>query len=402
MLIRQFSLILLLAKRFARSLRADGFARFTTIVSILSVALGSVALIIAISVLHGYEEKIEETAMRFTSHIEAKPIVGDIVGRATGAMSVLRRIEGVRNVDMVLNREALARTRAGVDGIVLSGVTSMRASQFISPMVIQGSGVTTSGAVIGESLAKTLKVDIDDTLVVYAANANASQPILFTTRVGGILRSGMATYDNSVVVLPIETVRQKLRLDDDVASSILVTCTDITQVRGIASRVRDVLGPRAFVQTYLDTFQAIAAWIDLQKKPIPIVLGLISIVAVFTVISTLLIAVVEKTRSIAILMAIGMTPWRIMLIFLIRSVTIGALGSSIGAGMALAFLWIQSTWHVIRLDGAIYYVSELPVSFSVAPFIIVPAISIGLCVIVAIVPMVLASRISPSRALRFS
>ncbi|MBL0323446.1 MAG: hypothetical protein IPP80_13955 [Ignavibacteria bacterium] len=97
----------------------------------------------------------------------------------------------------------------------------------------------------------------------------------------------------------------------------------------------------------------------MQKEPIPIVLGLISIVAVFTVISTLLIAVVEKTRSIAILMTIGMTPVRIMMIFLVRSITIGAMGSALGALVALAFVWIQSTWHLIRLDGAIYLVSEL-------------------------------------------
>lgn len=402
MTIRSSLFVIRVAFRFAHSLRANGFARFTTIVSVLSVALGCVALIIAISVLHGYEEKIEKTAMRFTSHIEAKPVYGNLISNAAGAANIVSKVDGVSSVDVVLNREALARTRAGVDGIVLSGITQERAATFISPMIVQGSGVSATGAVIGEALAATLRVDVGDTLVIYAANAQATQPIIFTMRVGGILRSGMATYDNSVVILPISVVRQKLRLDQDVASGLLITCTDITLVRSVASRVRNVVGPRVYVLTYLDTFAAITAWIDLQKKPIPIVLGLISIVAVFTVISTLLIAVVEKTRSIAILMTIGLTPWRVMSVFLIRSVTIGGFGAAIGSAIAFTFVWVQSTWHVIRLDGAIYYVSELPVSFSPAPFIIIPAISIGLCVLVAIVPMLMASRISPSKALRFS
>lgn len=392
----------LLASRFARSLRAEGFARFTTIVSVFSVALGSLALIIAISVLRGYEEKIEETAMRFTSHVEAKPILGDVIGNARGSIERVSTIDGVASVDIVFNREALARTRSGVDGIILSGVTEERATNFISPMIIRGQGVNANGAVLGETIAANLGVDVGDTVVIYAANAESTQPILFTVRVGGVLRSGMATYDNTVVVMPLHIIRQKLRLPDDVASSLLITCTDKTRARGVASRVRDVLGPRAYVLTYLDTFQAISAWIELQKEPIPIVLGLISIVAVFTVISTLLIAVVEKTRSIAILMTIGMTPVRIMMIFLVRSITIGAIGSALGALIALAFVWIQSTWHLIRLDGAIYYVSELPVSFSPAPFILVPAISIGLCIIVAVVPMIMAARIRPASALRFS
>ncbi|MBL0323425.1 MAG: hypothetical protein IPP80_13840 [Ignavibacteria bacterium] len=129
----------------------------------------------------------------------------------------------------------------------------------------------------------------------------------------------------------------------------------------------------AYVLTYLDTFQAISAWIELQKEPIPIVLGLISIVAVFTVISTLLIAVVEKTRSIAILVTIGMTRCGSRDDLLCaQHHQPSAMGSALGALVALAFVWIQSTWHLIRLDGAIYYVSELPVSFSPAPFIIVP------------------------------
>jgi len=395
-------IVIRIAFRFARSLRANGFARFTTIVSVLSVALGSLALIIAISVLRGYEEKIEETAMRFTSHIEAKPIYGNAIGRASKSCALLRQLDGVASVDMVLNREALARTRQGIDGILISGVTRSRAQCFIQPMIIRGSGVSTQGAVIGESLAHTLGVDVADTMVVYAADAEQQQPILFTCRIEGIVRSGMEVYDNSIVVLPIELVQQKLRLPEDVASSILITCTDISNVRSVAMRVKNSLGARASVFTYLDTFQAIVAWIELQKKPIPIVLGLISIVAVFTVISTLLIAVVEKTRSIAILMTIGLTPWRIMLIFLTRSITIGVFGAVIGSGIALAFVWIQSTWHVIRLNGAIYYVSELPVSFSPAPFILVPAISIGLCVLVAIVPMLMALKISPSKALRWA
>ncbi|MBK9184376.1 MAG: hypothetical protein IPM83_15005 [Ignavibacteria bacterium] len=115
----------LLAQRFARSLRAEGFARFTTIVSVFSVALGSLALIIAISVLRGYEEKIEETAMRFTSHVETKPILGDVIGNARGSMERVATIDGVSSVDIVLNREALARTRSGVDGIVLSALRTV-------------------------------------------------------------------------------------------------------------------------------------------------------------------------------------------------------------------------------------------------------------------------------------
>jgi lipoprotein-releasing system permease protein len=201
--------------------------------------------------------------------------------------------------------------------------------------------------------------------------------------------------------MPIDDLRTFLRLTSDAASSLLVTCRSTDQAESVAAGVRSAMGPTSYVTTFRDTFQAMVSWIEIQKRPIPIVLGLISLVAVFSVISTLLIAVVEKTRSMAILITLGMTPQRIMGIVLARAVSIGVLGSIIGTGVAYAALMAQRTWQIVRLDGAIYYVRDVPVSLAPEPFVLIPAISITLCILVSIVPMVIASRVRPARALRF-
>lgn len=399
--VRRLALDADIARRFARSLRANGFARFATAVSIGSVALGSIALILAISILTGYEEMIERTAMQFVAHVEARPIGGDVFRDADRVVAGMRGLDGVADADVVLTREALIRTKHGVDGVALTGVSVERGREKIDPLIVHGTGVSDSGLVLGERLASALRVGVGDTVVIYAANADHTAPIIAALRVHGVFRSGMERYDRSLAVLPIDQARRVLRLPNDVASSVLVTCRSTDLVEGVAERVRTAIGPRGYVTTYVDSFQAMVAWIEIQKRPIPIVLGLISLVAVFSVISTLLIAVVEKTRSVAILMTLGMTPWGVMRVVLLRSLSIGAIGAALGAGIAFGALLAQRTWNIVQLDGAIYYVRHLPVSLDPAPFIVIPAVSITLCVLVSTVPMIIAARVRPARALRF-
>ncbi len=394
-------LVLEIASRFSRSLRSNGFARFATAVSVGSVAVGTIALILAISILNGYEEAIERTALRFIAHVEARPLTGESYASASALINVVSGIGGVASVDASLSREALLRTRHGVDGVVLTGIGKDRARQHIDPLIVRGSGVGANGVVIGERLADMLRANVGDTVVLYASDEERTRPIIGTAHVRGILRSGMERYDNALVVMPIEDLRTFLRLSTDAASNLLITCRSTDQAEAVAARVRSTVGPTSYVTTFRDTFQAMVSWIEIQKRPIPIVLGLISLVAVFSVISTLLIAVVEKTRSMAILITLGMTPQRIMGIVLARAVSIGVLGSIIGTAVAYAALWAQRTWQIVRLDGAIYYVRDVPVSLAPEPFVLIPAISISLCILVSIVPMVIASRVRPARALRF-
>jgi lipoprotein-releasing system permease protein len=211
----------------------------------------------------------------------------------------------------------------------------------------------------------------------------------------------MTSYDESVVIYHRTMLAQHLRVDSSAASSLLITSRDRTSLAAQQRALQQELGPEVMVFTYKDAFATVSTWIELQREPIPIILGLISLVAGLTMISTLLIAVVEKARSIAILLTLGMSPIRAGLIFVVRAVVISTLGAAIGLIVALVLLGIQHIWHPITLDGALYYVSELPVSFPLMPMIIVPLSSIALALIVGLVPMVVAMRVRPATALRF-
>lgn len=387
-----------IARRFSVSLRRNAFSRFTTFVSIASVALGCIALIVSTSVLGGYEELITDTALKYTSHIEVRSLRPDGIPQADVLQRYIAGLKSVRSVSHVLQREALAKSRSGVDGVVLVG--SERVEDGLSFRARRARNEVRVGA----SVAQRLGLKVGDTLVIYTSDSLAmgATPRIFTLPIGEILTTGMQTLDESLVQVPIDVLREKLAVEPSQTTSLAITLDDPERAMDVARAIDMATGGRLQVTTWKQRFEAISAWIELQRQPIPIVLGLISIVAVFTLVSTLLVTVVEKTRSFAILSTMGLTPGQIARIVLLRGMRIGLIGIGIGVGISLAFAIVQRTWQPITLDGTIYYVSALPVSLSPLPYLIVPAISLTLVVFASLIPIIAARKISPVQALRFS
>lgn len=390
-----------IARRFSKSLRNDRFARFTTIVSTIGVALGCTALIVAISVLRGYEEAIVTTAVKLAAHIEVRDGLGAPISQWKSLASRIRSVDHVQDVRPIVRREALVRSDNGLDGTIVMGTDDVRS---IDARATRGRGDSTTWAWIGDILAARLKVGIGDTIIIYTArlSGDAPSPRMRPFIVQGIVSTGMASTDEGLITVPTDVARDLFGFTSDMASALAVTVDETDNTNSTAEALGVVIGHRLWALTFEQRFAAMSSWIALQKEPIPLVLGLISIVAVFTVISSLVIAVVEKTRSIAILQTLGMSRRHISAIFLWNALRIGLTGALLGTITAAAFCFGQSTWEFIRLDGAIYYVSALPVALDVMPFIVVPLTSIVLSILASIVPMILAARISPARALRFS
>jgi lipoprotein-releasing system permease protein len=285
---------------------------------------------------------------------------------------------------------------------MLVGMSPERINRLMVPLIVRGeSGVHMNEVMIGSGLAKRLSIAPGDTLIVYSSDELRETPRVFQCRVGAVIQCGMTSYDESVVVFDRRMLAQWLRIDTSSASSILVTSTNREGVAAQQRTLQQALGPDVLILTYEDSFATVSSWIELQREPIPIILGLISLVAGLTMISTLLIAVVEKSRSIAILITLGLSPMRAGLIFVTRAVAMSVTGSLIGLALAITALVIQKEWQIITLDGALYYVSVLPVSFPIMPMVIVPLASIVLAGLVGVVPMIVAMRVRPAQILRF-
>jgi lipoprotein-releasing system permease protein len=254
-----------IARRFASSLRRDGFARFTSVVSYGSVALGCIAVILAMSILDGYEQMVRSTMMRFTAPIEVRSLMHPVFDPTSDAfLDGLRAIEGVQHVELQRSREALGRSRSGVDGILMIGTTSVHASARIAPMLTQGTipAKATSGmaeVVIGVGVAQRLALILQDTMVVYTAMTDQSAPIIAPVRVVGMFRSGMQQYDETGVIVRDSALVTMLRMPQSFVTSIAVYPTSITDLDTISNLIRASIDKRSglYVQTYRERFATI-------------------------------------------------------------------------------------------------------------------------------------------------
>jgi lipoprotein-releasing system permease protein len=177
--------------------------------------------------------------------------------------------------------------------------------------------------------------------------------------------------------------------------------SDLTRTDSLLPKIGRVAGDNLVARSVFQLHAGIFAWIDLQKEPIPIVLGLISIVAVMNILTTLLIIVVEKTHSIGILRALGMKRKEIITLFVVQGTLIGTAGTLAGSFLAFLCWFLQDQFHLIRLNGDIYFLDTLPIGFEPLHYTVIIAVSISLSLISTFAPSFIASKISPLKAVRF-
>lgn len=397
-----------IAARFTSGVRRDGFSRFTSVVSVTSVALGCLALVVAMSVLGGYDDAIVQTAQRFGAPLELRPLSARYIGNVSEVRRFLSSFSGVRGTEVLLEREALARTRVGVDGALISNISEQNRS-ILQQLVISGALPTTSrsplyNVAIGEQLARRLAIGPGDTLVLYTAESSdgSTPPLLSQAIISGVLRSGMERFDATIVMMPHYDAMRCLAVPADAASGIGIRLDDNSVEENVQRALAQRLPQGFYLQTTRQRFASMDAWIDLQREPIPIVLGLISIVATFTVVAALLMAAVEKTRDVAILRTLGLRTSTLAGIFLWQSLRLSATGIVIGCTCALLLCLAQDQWSIVRLDGAIYYVSVLPVRISWMPYAVVTGTTLLFSAVASVAPLLMTARLRIVEVLRFS
>jgi lipoprotein-releasing system permease protein len=170
----------------------------------------------------------------------------------------------------------------------------------------------------------------------------------------------------------------------------------------VADSINHVLHYPCIARSVFDVYPTIFAWIDLQKKPTPIILGLIILVAAFNMISTLLLIVIEKTRSIGILKSLGASTPGIARIFITQGMAIAIVGTLLGDLLGFILCSAESYFHFFKLRADIYFMSSVPVSIEWQHYALVSVISLALALSATLIPARIAARMQPLHALQFA
>ncbi|MBS1911463.1 MAG: ABC transporter permease [Bacteroidetes bacterium] len=407
------SYTLLIARRYLAPSRRNRFVSFITAIAVLGVMFGVSALLISLAILDGFDDTLRSNMVTFLGHIEVTAFSGRALkGYEQMVSSLPKKVPNVKAVSPYASREAIIRSRAALEGVLLKGIVPTRDVSSIRDKLVAGSFALAEpragelpALVIGERLAQKLRLHIGDTLVIFSPNGlptPENPPSIEQFVLRGIYRTGMAQFDDIYTYTSLGVTQRMFEYTPDQVTGYDIVVRDPTTIEPTARMLDTAMGFPHYPRTVFDIYQSIFAWLDLQRAPIPIVLGLIIIVAVFNIASTLLMVVLEKTESIGVLSTLGARPGGIMRIFIGQGVLIGAVGTALGVVLSLGFTLVQMYLKPLHLDPLIYFIDAVPVALKPWHYALVVSLSLSLCVLFTVIPALIASMVRPVKALRFS
>jgi lipoprotein-releasing system permease protein len=259
--------------------------------------------------------------------------------------------------------------------------------------------------IIGRKLANKLQVKADDKVTLFTLKNNQlpsmeNFPNIDVYKVSGIFESGMAEYDDLIAYISLDDAQKLFSIGENI-NGYDIKLNNISKIDSLTELLISELRYPHSVRSIYQIHRNIFTWINLQKEPIPVVLGLIIVVAVFNIVGTLLMIVLEKTNSIGILKSIGAKRRQIVSIFIYQGIFLSVTGIIFGNLLALILTFLQKEFNVISLPSSVYFVSTVPINLSPEIFLGISLLTFLLCLLISIIPSYIASRIQPVSTIRF-
>ncbi|MCX6158349.1 MAG: ABC transporter permease [Ignavibacteriota bacterium] len=398
-----------IAKRYLFSKKDSKFISFITYISILGVTLGVATLIIAISILSGFEKEIRDKVAGLVSHIQIHSFKSEGVKDYKDVIKTIKdSIPETTGITAYAQREAVIRFKENVEGIMLKGIiqesdlSSTKSNIKKGEYNVQPIDTIFSRLIIGDKLAEKLNIQIGSKVIVFGIQGIPSPlntPRIKQFIVTGIYETGLRDYDDILIYTDLKTT-QKLFNFGEYVTGIEMNVNDINQVEFAVSKIKQVLGYPFYPRSLFKLYKGLFTWVELQKAPTPIILGLIIIVATFNIVGTLLMLVLEKTQSVGILKSLGASRVDVMKIFIFDGLIIGAIGIIIGNIFGLGVSLVEQKYKFFSLPE-FYYMKNVPILIVPEYVVLISVITFALVFFATLIPSYLASKFDPVKSLRF-
>jgi len=414
-MIRPFELFVGL--RYIRPQRRDHFVSFISLISILGIIVGITALITVLSVMNGFGKELRGRILGVISHVTVTGVNGTLHDWQAVDKKVATDPRVVAAAPYVAGQAMIARGK-NVSGTLVRGILPdyERKVSELANKVIEGNlddlKPGSFGLVIGSALAWKLDLTVGSSVSIVVPQAQTTpagmMPRFKRFTVVGIFRADMYEYDSGLVLMHLADAAKLYRLGD-VVSGLRLRVTDVDRAPFIAFDIDRLLGmdyrARDWTREHGNFFRAL----KIEKTAMFIILLLIVAVAMFNVVSTLVVIVTEKQADIAILRTLGASPGNILAVFMIQGAFVGVVGTIVGTacGVLLAFnvetivKGIEAVFSTTFIAADVYFISELPSDVHWNDVFFIAGASLVLGLLSTIYPAWRASRVQPAEALRY-
>lgn len=388
-------------------------------IAVAGVAIGLAVMIISVCVVLGFKHTIRDKVVGFGSHIQVanfytlqSSAIDQPVAIGDSMMNVLKRTDGVKHVQRFAMKQGILKTDNDFLGVMFKGVGPEFDSTFIHKSMVEGSiphfsdQQSTNRILISKDMASKLRVKAGDRIFAYFIGEGGVRTRRFT--ISGVYQTNLAQYDKTTCFCDLYTARKLNAWTDDMVTGAELTVNDFKQLGTTANdiinrinRTQDQYGNTFSSKTIRELSPQIFSWLDLLDLNVWIILAIMTAVAVVTMISGLLIIILERTTMIGVLKALGARNSTVRHTFMWFAAFIIGKGLLIGDALALALILLQKLTGFAKLDPQTYYVDVVPVELDWMLIVALNIATMLIALFVLIAPSYLVSHIHPAKSMRY-
>ncbi len=404
---------LFVASRYLFAKRKQAFIYVISVMAVLGVALGVAALVIVLGVYNGMTTDMRDKILGANAHGVVLSYQQQAFGHNPDLAERIKAVPGITGATAFIYSEGMISTPGNnAKGIVVRGIDTDTAPSVISMLrklkegslenlVAQGE----RGIIVGAELAKRLRIEVGSRVNLLSPSGQKSAagytPQVQAFIVAGIFKTGMFEYDTSLAFVSLAAARKVMGLPENFLSGFEFTVKDVFGVDEIAARLTDSLEAPFYVRTWTEMNANLFAALKLEKIGMFILLAMVVLIGSFSIVATLVMLVMEKTKDIAIMMSMGATPGMIRKIFMLQGTIIGFVGTILGYALGLGVGYLLKRYQFIKLPENVYTLDHLPIIITVQDVLIIGASAMLLCFLATLYPSRQAAHLVPTEALRY-
>ena len=405
----------LVALRYLRSRKSEGFVSVIAAFSFAGIMLGVATLIIVMSVMNGFRAELFDRIIGLNGHITTF-VAGQPLRGYSELQNQIEVIDGVASVTPIIEGQSLLTQNGNANGVIIRGIdqSDLDKKPVLRDGILSGSFDNFSGfqVAIGKKLAEKLGLSIGSEVNLTAPKGKASPfgtiPRSAKFSVGQIFDVGMYEYNAGFVFIPLETARTFFSYPENSVTFLEILGDDITRLEPVKAKVELAVRGRATVYDWRDANSSFVSALEVERNVMFLILTLIILVAAFNIISSMIMLVKDKSGDIAIMRTMGASSTSMLKIFILTGASIGVLGTGVGALIGVAFAhniegirqWLQAVLGTQLFPDEIYFLSQLPAIIRWEDVTVVTIMAIVISILATLYPAWKAARLNPVETLR--